>query len=82
VLVFPKPASDPGKLGIPICSFQLLALERLQKRVGEMYEGWGREAAGGEPGTAAGAFFVDVAGRRYRGETLLHAVIAAKGSRP
>lgn len=74
VLVFPKPASDPGRLGLPLESFQVLALERLERRVGrEVFQGWGREDGGSEPNP----FFLDVGGRRYRGATLLEAAAVA-----
>jgi hypothetical protein len=77
VLVFPRPAADPGGLDIPLDSFQVHVLEQLERRVGSGYEGWGREPKSSAPDAPPPPFFVDVAGRRFRGETLLQAAAAA-----
>lgn len=78
VLVFPRPASDPGRLGLPLTAFEAGILEQLERKVGrDRYQGWGRVAESSAPDAPPPDFFVDVAGRRHRGETLLQAAAAA-----
>jgi hypothetical protein len=78
VLVFPRPGADPGGLGLPLTAFEARVLEQLERRVGrDRYEGWGREPRGSAPDAPEPDFFVDVGGRRFRGETLLQAAAAA-----
>lgn len=67
----PERARPAPGLGLPLSDLHLRRIEQLEEVAGPgRYQGWGREGD-------VGAFCVDVAEERYRGETLHEALGAA-----